>query len=51
MLGKIDLPSHKTILELGCRQGKISADLAQSYSNQKFTAIDKQIIAFDNLLL
>lgn len=40
MLKKIDLSSYKTILELGCRQGKISAQLAQSYSQQKFIAID-----------
>lgn len=40
MLSKIDLSSHETILELGCRQGKISAHLAQAYSRQKFTAID-----------
>ena len=40
LLKKIDLSGYKEILELGCRQGKLSAQLAQSYSKQKFTAID-----------
>ncbi len=39
-LKKIDLSIYNTILEVGCREGKISNQLAQSYSNQTFTAID-----------
>lgn len=40
LLKKMDLSDYKKILELGCRQGKISAQLAQSYSKQKFISID-----------
>jgi len=37
---KFDLDGYKTILDLGCRQGNISAHLAQKYKKAKFIAID-----------
>ncbi|MBS0288587.1 MAG: methyltransferase domain-containing protein [Proteobacteria bacterium] len=39
-LKKIDLANNQTILELGCRQGKVSAQLAQAYPDQNFIATD-----------
>jgi|GEM_PF-1091144 len=37
---KFDLTPFKTVLDLGCRQGNITAYLAKNYPQQRFTAID-----------
>ncbi|MCS5711604.1 methyltransferase domain-containing protein [Candidatus Berkiella aquae] len=42
LLSKIDLSDHRSILDLGCRQGKTSAHLAKQYPKQLFLAVDNQ---------
>lgn len=37
---RFDLSSSKNVLDIGCRQGHLSAHLAKQYSKQKFVAID-----------
>lgn len=39
-LNKIDLSAYHNVLDIGCRQGHMSAHLAKKYKNSQFTAID-----------
>lgn len=41
-LNKLDLSQHASILEIGCRKGKISAHMADTYPKQQFISIDNQ---------
>lgn len=37
---KFDLSNFKTVLDVGCRKGNLSAHLAKRYKQHSFTAID-----------
>jgi cyclopropane fatty-acyl-phospholipid synthase-like methyltransferase len=37
---KFDLKDHKKILDIGCRQGHLSAYLVKRYQRQYFIALD-----------
>lgn len=39
-LNKVDLTPYKTILDVGCRQGHIIADISEKYKSNKIIAID-----------